>query len=435
MSARRIPARAAGALLLATLAVAFLGSCELFEPKVALLWTDRPEFFSYAETFNASQSVYKLEIEYRASPARALAQAKPGNKDEAYPDLVAGSWLKGAATRVHFQPLDYLFEDLRLSEGAFYPRLLALGNIDGKQYLLPVSFNLPALLFSRKNTELVSDPFVLGPSRIRELGAAYNRERNGTYDRMGFSPRWGGTFLFTMASLQGAAFKEGSPIAWNGDALDKTVDYVRSWTTEANGSMAAEDDFEFKYLYDPAPKLAESGRVLFAYSTSDSFFTLGEETRGALDFRWIAEANAITVEEGATYIGLAKKGSSRAAAEAFLQWFYKSETQRALLEEAKKIRTTDASFGIAGGFSAIRSVTEQVFPQFYPGLLGHVPPADYLEPPNILPEDWATLRERVVIPYLMDRCSSPAGTEKGDGTGPYALQERLKEWYRQNPRR
>ncbi len=424
-------------LLIGSIALASLlcaNSCEMFESKVALLWTDRPEFFAYAEAFNADQGEYRLEIEYRPAPARALSTIKPSDTGEPHPDLVAGSWLKGAAPRVHFQPLDYLFEDLRLSQGAFYARLLALGNIDGKQYLLPVSFNLPALLFSRKNAELVPDAFVLSPDRIQELGKAYNsKTKDGTFDKIGFAPLWNGNFLFTLATLQGTSFREGPPLDWNAKSLNTTVDYVRAWTSSANGSVAAEDEFSFKYLYDPAPKLAESGRVLFAYTTSDGFFTLDDETRSALDFRWVAADQSIPVSEDATYLGLAKRGRARQAAEAFIQWFYKQETQKNLLETAKRLRTREASFGIAGGFSSIKAVTEQVFPRYYPGLLGHVPPAEYLETPNILPEDWAAIKTRVVIPYLKDRCSSESGTQVGDGLGPASLDERLKEWYRRNP--
>ncbi|MFA6507983.1 MAG: hypothetical protein WCT14_17915, partial [Treponemataceae bacterium] len=363
-----------------------LTSCGIGEQRAAVMWTDRPEFVAYAEHFNASQSRYKLEVFYKAAPALAL-----GDTDNV-PDIVVGSWLKSASTRAFFTPLDFFFEDLLLIENSFYPSLLKLGNLEGKQYLLPVSFNIPALIFSRENSPIVAKSFTLAPEDVKNLGRAYNEQKDAYFTRMGFSPRWSDEFLLILATLYGASFREGTPLAWDATALERAISQVRLWTTEANGDATAEDDFAFKYLYDPAPRLAAGGRILFAYMTSDRLFTVSEESRAALDFRWIARDSAIPVYEGASYLGMCKKGKARTAAGAFVQWFYKEETQSQLLDLSKRYRTMETVFGIADGFSAVKSVNEQIYPMFYPGLLGHVPPADYISAPNILPEDWTTLK-------------------------------------------
>ncbi len=414
--------RAVPAVLLLGL-LALFSSCEFIEPKVAVLWTDRPEFALYAELFNASQSRYKMETYYREAPAQALVGASE------YPDVVVGSWLKSSSTRTLFRPLDYFFEELLLTETAFYPKLLALGNIDGKQYLLPVSFNLPALIFSRENASLVPSPFTLSLDEIRALGKAHNVITNGSFTRMGFSPRWNDEFLFVAAALFGTSFREGAPLAWDKGALDKAVTYLKEWTADANRSTTDEDDFEFKYLYDPPHRLASSGRILFAYITSADLFTVPEERRANLDFRWIAKDAAIPVAEGSAYLGICKRGKARNAADAFVQFLYKEETQRRILEQSKRVRLNESVFGIAGGFSALRSVNDDIFPLFYPGLLGHVPPAEYLSPPNILPKDWTTLKLRVVLPYLHDR------VRVADDAKIQSLEDRFAEWYRLNPER
>lgn len=400
-----------------------LSSCDLADRRAAVVWTDRPEFVAYAEQFNASQSRYRIEVFYKEEPAQALAGAKD------MPDVVVGSWLKSAATRSFFSPLEYFFEDLLIAENAFYPSLLKLGNIDGKQYLLPVSFNIPAFVFSRENAALVAQAFTLSPEDVRALGKAYNEKKGEYYTRMGFSPRWNDDFLLVFATLYGASFREGSPLAWEESALERAIAQVRSWTGEANGSAEAEDEFAFKYLYDPAPKIALSGRVLFSYMVSDKLFTVPEQTRAALDFRWVARDASIPVAEGATYLGICKKGKGKHAANAFVQWFYKEDTQRKMLDAAKRYRAMESSFGIGGGFSALKSVNEQVFPTYYPGLLGHVPPAEYVSAPNILPRDWTTLKRRVVVPYIRDRTG--AETEQKEA----GLGERIADWYRQNPRK
>jgi hypothetical protein len=87
---------------------------------------------------------------------------------------------------------------------------------------------------------------------------------------------------------------------------------------------------------------------------------------------------------------------------------------------------SETSFGISGGFSAMRSVTEQIFPQFYLGLLGHMPPAEFLSPPNILPVNWMAMKERVILPYLRDRARQP------NQEGIERLERRIADWQRVN---
>jgi len=69
------------------------------------------------------------------------------------------------------------------------------------------------------------------------------------------------------------------------------------------------------------------------------------------------------------------------------------------------------TFGISGGFSSLKSVNEKVFPLMYQSLLGHLPPADTLAVPRILPNNWVTLKKEILIPYLTDAVSIPDGKE------------------------
>jgi ABC-type glycerol-3-phosphate transport system substrate-binding protein len=397
-----------------------LASCGAWGTGAAVLWTDRPEFVFYAEQFNAGQDRYKIEARYFESPAQKLTESGE------YPDLVAASWLKSASTRALFRPLDKLFKNDMVSQSAFYPRLLALGNIEDRQYLLPVAFNIPAIVFARDYSTPLSNPFTIDMEEIMDLGKAYNTAANGVYTKMGFSPSWNDEFLFITAMLFNTGFRESSPIAWDPLALEQAMIWVKEWITEANTSIQAEDDFAFKYLYDPPAKLVSSGRILFTYMDSSEFFTLTEERRANLDFRWIAEQDVIPLDERSVYLGIHKKAGSGKAAEAFTQWFFSADTQRRLLESAKAKRLLENSFGISGGFSAMRTVTEQIFPQFYPSLLGHMPPESFLSPPNILPRNWMTIKERVILPYLHERIRHDSKDEIR------SLERRITDWYRLN---
>jgi ABC-type glycerol-3-phosphate transport system substrate-binding protein len=413
--------RPPGPLFIALTAFSILASCGSWRSDTAVLWTDRPEFAFYAEQFNASQDRYKVEALYFESPAQKLT----GSGE--YPDIAAAGWLKSASTRVLFSPLDSIFKDKDgISKNSFYPRLLSLGNIDGKQYLLPVAFNIPALVFSRDYSQSMSNPFTIEMEEIMEKGKAYNLETNGVYTRMGFSPSWNDEFLFTTATLFNTGFREASPVAWDPQALEKAMIWIQLWIAEANTSIQAEDDFAFKYLYEPEAKLVSSGRILFAYMDSSRFFTLAQERRAALNFRWIAENEIIPLDEKTIYFGIHKKARAREAALAFAKWFFRTDTQRLLLESGRNKRLNETSFGISGGFSAMRTVTEQIFPQFYPSLLGRMPPESFLSPPNILPRNWMVIKERVILPYLRERIRSSSREEIR------SLEKRIAEWYRLN---
>jgi ABC-type glycerol-3-phosphate transport system substrate-binding protein len=402
------------------LAAAFLALSCSDRGETAVLWTDRPEFAVYAEYFNSSQNLHKVEVRYFKSPAAELIETSE------YPDIVTGSWLKSVSTRSFFTPLDKFFTKGSVSQDKFYPRLLALGKIDNKQYLLPVAFNIPAMVLARDKGSLLSNPFTIGFEEIKTLGKDHNVETGGTWSRMGFSPAWDDEFLFIAANLFNVNFREASPVAWDAEALERAMVYIQAWVTEANTGIQQVEDFSFKYFFEPPAQLATSGRILFAYMDSSQLFTLAQERRSALDFRWIAEKDTIPLSENTVFLGLCKKGKAKKAAAAFTGWFFRQENQLLLLESARSKRMNETSFGIAGGFSAIRGVTEQVFPRFYPSLLGHMPQEEFLSPPNVLPRNWMSLKERVILPYLHERIRS------ADKEGLIPLERRISDWYRLN---
>ena len=397
-----------------------LCSCSFTSSNCVILWTDSPEFALYGEFFNASQDKYKVEIRYFESPVNKL------NEQGEYPDIVAASWLKSASARTSFRSLDSIFNKDGLNPADFYPRLLAMGSIDGHQYLLPVNYNIPAMVFARDYSRLHSNPFTIEMEEIKEQSKAYNVLTRGVFSRMGFSLSSNDEFLFVAAILFGAGFREASPIAWDSQALEQSITWIKSWIAEANTGIQAENDFAFKYFYDPPDKLVNSGRILYTFMDSSDFFTLPEERRTNLDFRWIAAKQMIPLKEWGTFYGIHKKTRSLKAAKAFTKWFFTAETQRLLLGMSKNTRLHETSFGIAGGFSAMKTVTEQVFPQFYPALLGRIPPESFLSPPNTLPRNWNAVKERAILPYLRERIRHPTREEVR------SLERRISDWYRLN---
>ena len=194
-----------------------------------------------------------------------------------------------------------------------------------------------------------------------------------------------------------------------------------------NRSPADEDDFQFKYLYLPRYLSVQEGRIRFAYMNSSEFFLLSEERRAPMEFRWVARGTSIPVLEDALYAGILRKGRGRAAAESFLRWFFRGGDAALPPRKDPAMRTNESVFGIAGGFSSIRSVNQKALPAFYPSLLGHLPPPEYIEAPPALPAEWPDLKERVLKPFLLNA----SGTSLPDFDPRADLRRRMDQWKKQ----
>lgn len=407
--------------------LAFVGflsfSCNSSYKNPIVIWTNKSEVASYVELFNASQDYCKAIVVYKESPASSF----PVAKDETPPDIVIGPWLKNETIRKNFIPLNYLFGEMQLQENTFYPQLLEVGNINSKQYLLPVSFNIPVIIFSKQNEDLIKNNYILSLDELKEISVTYNKKnKSKIFTSMGFAPRWNNEFLYTVAKMKGSNFQEqGRTFSWNKTALDNSISYLKEWTLANNETTTAEDDFSFKYLYMPSYKLVSSEHCLFSYTTSDELFSIPEEKLSDIDYRWIHYDNKIPIEDDIISLGLYKKTKNIEGAEVFILWLMREDTQKAILERNKNMRLNTSTFGIAGGFSAIKSVNERVFTQFTPILMGNLPITEYLQTPNILPPHWKEIKERVIIPYLME------ATDTENQVTEQALFDRISDWNKQ----
>lgn len=373
-------------------------SCSFRKNDTVIIWTNRREFVSYAELFNATNEDVKVLVVYKERPAESL----PPAKDETPPDIVIGPWLTSNSVRKNFRPVDYLFSEQQINQSAFYPKLLNTGNINDKQYLLPVSFNLPAVIFSEQNNSYVEENYMLTIDQIRDKASTFNKtNKDGSYSKMGFAPSWNSDFLYLVAKIQGASFSEqGELFSWNQAKMDSTVEYLCSWTETFNSATSVEQDFAFKYLYTPEYKQVATEKCLFAYTNSQELFSIPKEQLQNIDFRWIHQDLKILVEDDMIFLGLHKQSKNSAGAEAFITWFMQEETQGKLLDRTTSMGLNVESFGISGGFSAIRNVNERIFPLYYEHLQGNIPPAEYIDVVNILPIRWESLKSRIVLPWL-----------------------------------
>lgn len=392
----------------------------VYQQERIVIWTSCREFAQYVELFNRQHKNNSAILVYKENPALSL----PPAKDENPPDIIVGSWLRTDSPQKTFKSLDYLFDTKKLTSEVFYPQLLNSGKRKKVQYLLPVSFNLPAIIFSTENKELIPDSYVLSLEQIKSTASVFNAKNNkDAYTRIGFTPLGNNNFLYLTAKMKGVDFREEKgEIAWDGQALNNSVDFLRDWIYSENTSPQVEEDFTFKYLFMPYYRQVSSGRTLYAYTTSESLFKILKEQDLSVDYRWIVEDDSIYIEDSCTMIGIYKKARNQVGATDFISWFFQSENQREILEAKEKMHLETDLFGIAGGFSSLRDVTEHVLPIYYNQLLTNLPPAQMLAIPQQLPARWESYRTLVVEPYIKSAVTA------ADGETSPTLHDYEKEW-------
>ena len=402
----------------------FFCSCsKTVEEQIAIIWTDKTEVASYCELFNASQKDYKIIAEYKASPAKEIL------KDNSRADLVISSSLKGKETRNKFCTLDHLLKD-KIDESLFYESLLSLGNIEGKQYLLPVSFNLPTLIFSISNKHAIENLSTISFEEVKNISHSFNTKKGEAYTKMCFSPRWEKDVLYIATQGMGASFEEkddddGIPFMWDEEALKKSILYLKEWSREVNENSFFEDEFKFKYLYDLPYILISNGFCTFYYMPTDALFSIPKEKMENIDFRYLTFGQNVPCKDNILYMGIISESKNKKTSEAFLNWFYSPQVQESLLNRKTKISLALQEFGIAGGFSALKPITEKIFPKYYPLLLSHLPPTQNITPPKILPTNWKNIKEELIFPYLLEATFSASGK---DNASIPDLKEKCEEW-------
>lgn len=374
------------------LLVLCLSGCSLLSDPAVRVWTDNPAIAVYVEDYNAGGGPYRVEIEFLEDPARDLAITAD------HPDVVIARQLASRTVRPFLQDLSRLTAPESLGVERFYERLLALGHDGERRFALPVSFNLPLVLFPAEGPG--RSAFALTLDELREATASFNDVVGERYVRMGFSPRWDPAFLTVAARLHGAAFRETASheVDWNSAGVDRAVDELRSWVAETNGGSETEDRFERRYLYDPFLKLLSTGRIGAVYSRSDYYFSLPEARREDYSFAWLWDGKRIPVLGTILYAAVPEGSSNRRGAVHFLRWLFDPDVQRGLIEGAplKKI----GSFGFAGGFSSLPAVNTDSIALRYLDLLGALPQEDLLDFPRVLPTYWDELAAEVIDPWM-----------------------------------
>ena len=111
-----------------------------------------------------------------------------------------------------------------------------------------MSFNLPAIIFSTKNSDLISEHYTLTLEQIRESASGYNvKNKDGVYSRIGFTPLSNENFLYLTTKLHKVDIRDGkNQLEWNEEHLQKNIEYMREWVRTDNTSAQVEEEFAYK---------------------------------------------------------------------------------------------------------------------------------------------------------------------------------------------
>ena len=407
------------AFILDLLIILLLSSCVFDNDSTVVLWSDKPEMAAYVEEFNSTQDKYRIVIVYKKQPGAALALT------DTPADLVISEFLNSPGTVELFAPLDSYFGEDKMNLSIFYSGLLELGYKEEELFLLPVSFNLPAVMFNRTTESKDIPSFFLNPQDMENAARYFNEKSDKDFQIMGFSPRWESEVLFLNAVLTGADFNllDTGVLSWDNQKLFDSLKLSSKWSEEINGGFEQEEEFTTKFLYDPSYKLIAENRILFYYSDLVNFFIIPPDKRKNLDFRWFSSNDKIPVPGNILFSGIPNGAKNKTGAIEFIYWFFNPDTQKKLLKSTQ-IKRMD-TFGFANGFSSLPEVNKNELPIIYPTLVGYIPPESSLIFPKPLPLYWNDLKTKVIKPWLESQTeANPPGI---------SMQQSIEEWLKQKP--
>lgn len=393
--------KVAAFLITGILSVFSFISCNLQEEdNRVVIWTCSRDFAQYAELYNQSHKNNKVVIVYKENPAKSL----PPLKDEANPDIVIGPWLQSDSVNKYFTSLDYIFDRRIISSSIFYPQLFEVGKFNDSQYLLPVSFNLPAVIYSASNNDKIKNDFTMSIDDIRQTAAEFNeKKKNGSFNKIGFTVTTNPDFLYLVSKMYGVDFcNNGEKTIWNEDKLKEAVKVVYDWVSAENNSIRTETDFDFKYLCMPDYRQVISDKTLFTYATSDRVFDILHNQYANIDYRWIEKDGKIQIEDSAIFLGIYKKTKNQAGCTEFITWFFNEANQDKILERKIDLNLDTEQFGFTGGFSSLIKVTEKSMPKYYTQLLSNVPPSQALTAAISQFPRWEDYKKSVIDPFFLD---------------------------------
>ena len=367
--------------------------------KTVRLLTDNLDSVPAVELFNRERNDFKVIVEYSDTPTEDLLEGVQA-------DIIIGKNLNSEIIAEKLAPLN-----LNLSTPDIYKPLCVDGT-DKTARLLPLSFNLPIVVFPDKYSGTLSNPIIIDPEEIKLQGKKFNKSSNGAFVRLGFMPlRYDDFIYFTALDFNAGFAVSGKVFSYDNDNIETCA-----WITDTNETTEMENNFQDKFGYIPDVKLLDDELILFSVTDLGGYFLLAEHDQKPLDFRYLAYDTCIPVKDP-VFIGIRRDSGRKRKAMIFIRWLTEPENQKKLLDY--KISRHIDSFGFFGGFSSLNSVNEQFMTNYYPALLGRIPQERYFGKIDYTGLNLPIIKRQVIVPWFRDFISG--NTDK-------TLKDYYKEW-------
>ena len=392
------------------MSLALLASCTR-EQRPVVVWSDIAETAFIVELYNRDFDA-AVHFRYVDNLTEALTQ------ERLEADVVIGRWVNNPSVNGLMEPhtaysYSWSAQTANRGRGARFAVRIPPALLEASPYWLPLSFNLPGLLFLPDGT----DPRDRFSMTLDEIG---ERSARDEAPRVFFAPGSDPAATYAVHRSLGfhAAVDESGAPTWDAALLEETLATVRSWQRTWNGSRDDEARYTERYLYDPPRRQLDTARVGLIYLPSNLLFRWDFFDERRYDFAWLAGPEGrIAAEESIVYGGIPSGAEHLADAVRFLSWITTPDVQLSIITE-KLVQRVD-SFGILDGFSTIPEVNRAMAEEIYPELAGRIPHPEAVVVPRPLPRYWNEALAHVVAPYLVR-------STEADG-----LESALGLWYRQ----
>lgn len=364
----------------------------MFQNESFVIWGDRPEYIVYVDYYNNLDSQNRGVFRYKENILPDHIERNDA------PDIIIARNIAYHSAKRAMRTIPRSIINGGGEKELFYNNLLAAGTIGRNQNLVPISFNVPIIVFDRTQPPpefVISSTFTL--DQLRRGGEQLNLYNEEVLSRVGFSPQWDAGFLYLGTKIYGANYREDRQgnIRWDEEEIFDALRYFRGWNSEI-----ASDELErfiVRYIREPLDKRLADQRIGFFV---DNIVNYSKLDAGQFDFRPIANATGVFIDEDMTFIGIHKYGKSNTQAQNFIRWLLQQETQAALIAHTHAYGTD--LFGFANGLSTLKDISVRIIPQYYPWLIGSIPNISNTPTPAYPPKYWNRIRDEVVRPWLQN---------------------------------
>jgi len=344
------------------------------------LLTDRKELALAVEAYDFENDRVSITLSYTENISAEKIQFEK-------PDVVIGKNLSS---------MD-IVNLLRRMKNAYpvYETLRGPRDKKGREYFIPLSFELPLIMGKVEAMSKLPDPVFVKADELREASRTFSvLNQDGRLVRLAFSPSWNRDFYLDIL-----ATKNSEPFSVDMESIDEesmnqTITDIRDWIIEEIGGIESNMQFSQRYRYIPDEILILNERILFARTDFGYWNSLPDVVTRQLDVRYFGGPRLIPITS-VVRAGIPKRAKLVKAAEDFIDWLMLPDTQSKLIKDWENAGIT--VFGFLGGLSSLQEVNQTVITQHFPRI--KTPESRFLQAPQYLPIRWTGIRS-LIIPWF-----------------------------------